>query len=373
MGKVRKIVPSSVCLLLLFLCMVFGRTHAPRTNSRWMILENRSITPKPSSTPNGTQATSSPVGVCGQDPAYKCDDKCLKLVRLFKAESAVSNWRHRHKELIGHFKGKCKSMIEIGTARGELAAASLEHVNTLDEWHAVDPFLGGYDNNDIMSTILKSTNGNDTNPWVHAIISTEPYGCRFQLHHGMSSEVANQFKKNSMDCIFIDGDHTYEGVRLDIQLYSPFVKPGGYIFFDDYNLNFRGVLRAVQELAIANNLTMHSASSYENVYVQKPPSTVYPDIFNTHWAIPWNDTVPYVPVRPMVYPSKLPYPQEYKNDKRKEPRLYAEYFGNIKTYATSRVEVNTETTTNIRKSDANLRCPNGSQRNKRTGRCSTFV
>lgn len=35
------------------------------------------------------------------------------------------------------------------------------------------------------------------------------------------------------DFLFIDGDHTYEGVKKDFQLYSPLVKNGGIIAFHD--------------------------------------------------------------------------------------------------------------------------------------------
>jgi predicted O-methyltransferase YrrM len=36
-----------------------------------------------------------------------------------------------------------------------------------------------------------------------------------------------------LDLLFIDGDHTYHGVRRDFQMYSPLVKPGGIVAFHD--------------------------------------------------------------------------------------------------------------------------------------------
>lgn len=36
-----------------------------------------------------------------------------------------------------------------------------------------------------------------------------------------------------VDFLFIDGDHTYEGVKKDFELYSPLVKKGGIIAFHD--------------------------------------------------------------------------------------------------------------------------------------------
>jgi predicted O-methyltransferase YrrM len=36
-----------------------------------------------------------------------------------------------------------------------------------------------------------------------------------------------------MDFIFIDGDHSYEGVKKDLEIYSPLVRKGGIIAFHD--------------------------------------------------------------------------------------------------------------------------------------------
>ena len=40
---------------------------------------------------------------------------------------------------------------------------------------------------------------------------------------------------DKIDFLFIDGDHTYEGVKQDYEMYSPLVKKGGYIAFHDIN------------------------------------------------------------------------------------------------------------------------------------------
>ena len=37
----------------------------------------------------------------------------------------------------------------------------------------------------------------------------------------------------ALDLLFIDGDHTYDGVRQDYLMYSPLVRPGGLIAFHD--------------------------------------------------------------------------------------------------------------------------------------------
>jgi predicted O-methyltransferase YrrM len=50
------------------------------------------------------------------------------------------------------------------------------------------------------------------------------------------------------DLILIDGDHLYPGVKLDTVLYSPMLKPGGFLMFHDSAMAEWGVVRIVREL-----------------------------------------------------------------------------------------------------------------------------
>ena len=50
----------------------------------------------------------------------------------------------------------------------------------------------------------------------------------------------------------IDGDHSYEAAKKDIELVSPLVKLGGFMFCHDYALGHPGVIHAVDEFLEAN-------------------------------------------------------------------------------------------------------------------------
>lgn len=54
---------------------------------------------------------------------------------------------------------------------------------------------------------------------------------------GYSYGVVNGFKDNSIDLLFIDGDHEYESVMKDYKLYLPKVKDNGIILIDDIQLS----------------------------------------------------------------------------------------------------------------------------------------
>ncbi|MBP7937406.1 MAG: class I SAM-dependent methyltransferase [Phycisphaerae bacterium] len=47
------------------------------------------------------------------------------------------------------------------------------------------------------------------------------------------AEVAARLEGDSLDFLFIDGDHTYAGARVDFEAYSPLVRRGGLIAFHD--------------------------------------------------------------------------------------------------------------------------------------------
>lgn len=69
----------------------------------------------------------------------------------------------------------------------------------------------------------------------------------------LSSEAAPWIDDGSLDFIFIDGDHSYEGVKLDIELWLSKVRKGGVMAGHDFDNTalygdaFKGVDRAVRE------------------------------------------------------------------------------------------------------------------------------
>jgi cephalosporin hydroxylase len=45
--------------------------------------------------------------------------------------------------------------------------------------------------------------------------------------------IESKLKGNKLDFLFIDGDHSYEGVKQDFKMYAPLVRSGGIIAFHD--------------------------------------------------------------------------------------------------------------------------------------------
>lgn len=62
-----------------------------------------------------------------------------------------------------------------------------------------------------------------------------------------NTEAAARIKDNTIRFLFIDGDHSKEGVQKDIELFFPMLTKGSIIVFDDYFDGFEGLLAAVDE------------------------------------------------------------------------------------------------------------------------------
>jgi len=70
----------------------------------------------------------------------------------------------------------------------------------------------------------------------------------YQAYRMTTNEAAGLFKDESLDAVFIDADHSYEAVKMDIKNWMPKVRKGGILAGHDYNSAWPGVIRAVNEI-----------------------------------------------------------------------------------------------------------------------------
>ncbi len=79
-------------------------------------------------------------------------------------------------------------------------------------------------------------------------------------------EAANHIADASLDLVFIDADHSYEGCRDDIKNWLPKVKPGGWLSGHDYENNTQdfkfGVTQAVDEYIAESGKKLELGDNY---------------------------------------------------------------------------------------------------------------
>lgn len=159
--------------------------------------------------------------------------------------------------------------VEIGAWKGKSAAyAGVEILNSgkAITYYAVDHFLGSEEHRNPVSDFydFKCKSG-ELRTEYHANI--EPVSKVIRTYDMTSAQASKNFKKRSVDFIFIDGSHDYDSVCVDIELWLPKLKPGGMIGGHDYTTH-PGVQQAVDtyftDLQIIGKSWLYISRSEEN-------------------------------------------------------------------------------------------------------------
>ena len=75
------------------------------------------------------------------------------------------------------------------------------------------------------------------------------WGVKTRLIQKNSDDAVSDVEDKSCDVIFIDGNHSYEFCKNDLNNYAPKLVDGGFLLVHDYNTRFTGVIKAVEEFA----------------------------------------------------------------------------------------------------------------------------
>lgn len=81
-----------------------------------------------------------------------------------------------------------------------------------------------------------------------------------------SIKASKTYEDNSIDFVYIDANHKYDYVKNDIEAWFPKVKKGGVIAGHDYDKNWPGVIKAVDEFFIDKSvlITTNYWTHYKN-------------------------------------------------------------------------------------------------------------
>lgn len=163
--------------------------------------------------------------------------------------------------------------VEVGTYKGDFGQIIIDTTKPND-FYAVDPLR--------LFPGMISYPGSEFDSQESLDALAEKVSARFSkqghtLLRGTSEEQSTTFEDGSIDFVYIDGDHTYEGCKLDIDLWWPKIKSGGILSGHDFcesvnpktGLKF-GVIEAVTEFVEKNNLKLYTTNeSYPSWLVVK--------------------------------------------------------------------------------------------------------
>lgn len=162
--------------------------------------------------------------------------------------------------------------VEIGIAMGfhiETIAKQFQDVTC----YGIDPYIP-YDPNDSFNDIGKIEPSlsvqENFNLFCSSVTGRLKKYSNFKHIRESSDSAYKLFQDESIDLIFVDGDHTYDAVKKDCNFWWDKLKTGGIMCWDDYS--WSGVKQAVNEFVSNKKLQLRAISKnngYHTVYVVK--------------------------------------------------------------------------------------------------------
>jgi Methyltransferase domain len=123
-----------------------------------------------------------------------------------------------------------ESMAEIGVYRGKYASEILAGCSSIRTYYMVDPWRHLDDWN-------KPANKDDDKFAAYLAETkarTDFAGDKRVFLRGRTTEVIDRIPDESLDFVYIDGDHTLRGISIDLVRVFPKVRRGGWIGGDDF-------------------------------------------------------------------------------------------------------------------------------------------
>lgn len=100
------------------------------------------------------------------------------------------------------------------------------------------------------------------------------YGNKVEILRGLTHEMASRVPDNSLGLVYIDADHSYQGVTRDINAWWSTLKRGGVMAFHDYQNPDYGVTEAVRDFFVTKGIEVHilpeDKAADTGAYVIKP-------------------------------------------------------------------------------------------------------
>lgn len=123
-----------------------------------------------------------------------------------------------------------ETLAEIGVWKGDFAKEVLQACPFLKKYYMIDPWAHLPDWNKPFNI---GQNDFDS-VYTEAINKTSFASEKLTILRGRTSEVIDHIPDESLDCAYIDGDHTLRGITIDLIKLFPKIKYGGMIGGDDF-------------------------------------------------------------------------------------------------------------------------------------------
>ena len=167
-------------------------------------------------------------------------------------------------ELVTKFKPK--NFLEIGVLEGVTSRNVCEHLNNINNGNfnfiGIDLFGDDIVENNNKEFTPISYKINNPLKWIYfkLILKMNPnskecveyllkkFKKSIKIFKGYSKDILKLLDLRDIDFVFLDGGHSYETVKEDLNLLTSRLKKDSIILCDDYNILHYGVKKAVDEI-----------------------------------------------------------------------------------------------------------------------------
>lgn len=139
---------------------------------------------------------------------------------LLGLDKPHSQTTENEKKAITKYAAGSKCAVEIGVYEGVNTTNIARTIGEGSVLYAIDPFVKGRLGICYYEKIAKQQ------------VRKNKLDGRIKFIQAFSAEAAPQVPA-LVDFIFIDGDHSTEGIKKDWELYAPKIQPGGYMLLHD--------------------------------------------------------------------------------------------------------------------------------------------
>jgi len=136
--------------------------------------------------------------------------------------------------------------VELGVWYGTNSGHLLEECANIRKLFGVDPYLPYKDwNREITQEMIDAAKNSAVDIYTR-------FNNRAELLPTTSQHAATFFTPDSLDFIFVDGDHSYERCVEDLELWYSKIRPGG--LFSGHDFSLPGVNKAIFDFRKRNNI-----------------------------------------------------------------------------------------------------------------------
>jgi hypothetical protein len=184
----------------------------------------------------------------------------LLSISMFITRGPRSDFARKHIRYLNEREGL--RVAEIGVWKG-VHAKILQNQLDIEKVYLIDPYDAYEDYEESKSEIEKMRDAKKT-----AYNRLEPYD-NIEWVESYSHQAAQQIDEQ-LDYVYIDGNHEYDYVKRDIELFYELVKPDGIVAGHDFSTSWPGVIRAVMEFSDEEGVEIYTEARGSDWWFKKP-------------------------------------------------------------------------------------------------------